>query len=138
MKKSCQMNGLAERVRIKRSNKGEGIMNEKLMSLFSDKEFADRTITCKSAEDVLAMIRAEGVDVTNEEFDSFMYNLARIDCKAEEELDENELSQVSGGAWWPIISGIVGAIWYLTYKEPYERGKAEARKRNNQRKNEIC
>lgn len=72
-------------------------MNEKLMELFKDNEFAEKAAACETVEEVLAMIKAEGVETTKEEFDSFMDYIAKTSSEHEGELNEGELEQVSGG-----------------------------------------
>lgn len=119
-------------------------MNEKLMELFKDNAFAEKAAACETVEEVLDMIKAEGVETTKEEFDSFMDYIAKTRSENEGELNEGELEQVSGGGFLTLaaIVSAVGAVvaaakWYI-YDEPYERGKQNARAKNNQRKNKIC
>lgn len=119
-------------------------MNEKLMELFKDNEFAEKAAACETVEEVLAMIKAEGVETTKEEFDSFMDYIAKTSSEHEGELNEGELEQVSGGGFFTfaaIVSAVVAVVgaakWYI-YDEPYERGKQNAKAKNNRRKNTIC
>lgn len=119
-------------------------MNVKLLELFKDKEFSKKAANCESASEVLSMIEAKGIDITKEEFDSFMKDLARSSNDREEELDESELEQVSGGGFLTAaavvsaIIAIVGAAKWFIYDEPYSRGKQDAKAKNNRRMNEIC
>ena len=88
-------------------------------------------------------------DMTKEEFDALMDNVARVRNSAGE-LDEEQLENVSGGfaitsAGVALFAAIVTAVgaaakaakWYI-YDEPYSRGKADARAKNNKQKNKIC
>ena len=120
-------------------------MNDKLMKLFKNNVFAEKAAACETVEEVLAMIKAEGIETTREEFDSFMDYMAKTSSEHEGELDEGELEQVSGGGGFftfaAVVSTVVAVVgaakWYI-YDEPYERGKQDAKAKNNQRKNAIC
>ena len=119
-------------------------MNEKLIELFQNKDFAAKTADCETVEEVLELIKAKGVETTREEFDSFMDSIAKANCEKEGELTETALENVAGGEFltFAAIVAAVGAVvgaakWYI-YDEPYNRGKQAARRKNNQRKNKIC
>ena len=119
-------------------------MNQDLLKLFQDEEFAKEAVACESVENVLELIKSNGIITTRDEFDSFMDNIARIKNTQEGELDETELEQVTGGEFltFAAIVAAVGAVvgaakWYI-YDEPYSRGKQKAKAENNRRKNKIC
>ena len=119
-------------------------MNEKLMQLFQNKDFAEKAASLETVEEVLAKVKDAGVATTREEFDSFMDYLERTNNMDATELTEHELEKVAGGEFFTaaaIVSGIVAIVgaakWYF-YDEPYNRGKSDARKYNNQRKNKLC
>ena len=123
-------------------------MNEELIKLFQNKAFVEKTAACETVEEVLALVKAEGVEVTREEFDSVMDAIAEINGAQEGELDEAELDQVAGGLATAIVVALISAgaavvgggitlRWWI-YDEPYERGKAKARAKNNKKKNKLC
>lgn len=123
-------------------------MNEELIKLFQNKAFVEKTAACETVEEVLALVKAEGVEVTREEFDSVMDAIAEINGAQEGELDEAELDQVAGGLATAIVVALISAgaavvgggftlKWWI-YDEPYERGKAKARAKNNKKKNKLC
>ena len=120
-------------------------MNEALIKLFQNKEFAEKTAACETVEEVLALVKAEGVETTREEFDAFMDSVAKANnYAAEGALDETELEQVAGGGFLTaaaIVSAVVAVVgaakWYI-YDEPYQRGKSDARAKNNKKKNKLC
>ena len=119
-------------------------MNEELIALFQNKSFVEKTASCETVEEVMALVNAEGVEVTRKEFDSFMNEIAETSSAKETELDEVELTQVAGGGFFTAaaivtaVIAVVGALKWYTYDEPYERGKAKARAENNKKKNKIC
>ncbi len=119
-------------------------MNMQLVELFKDQAFVEKTAECETVDEVLEMVKHEGVETNREEFDELMDTVAQYTHQSNDTLDEQELEQVSGGGFWTaaaIFSGIVAIVgaakWYI-YDEPYERGKAEARAKNNKKKNKIC
>ena len=124
-------------------------MNEELIKLFQNKDFVAKTAACETVEEVLALVKAEGVETTREEFDTVMDAIAQFKGAQEGELDEAEMEQVAGG--FAISGTVVAALiaagvsliggfslkWWI-YDEPYERGKAKARAKNNKNKNKLC
>jgi hypothetical protein len=123
-------------------------MNEKLIDLFQNKEFVEKTTACETVEEVLNLVNAEGVEAAREEFDAVMDSIAGINSKKDDDLDESELEQVAGG--FAISGAVIAALiaagvtlsgfslkWWI-YDEPYERGKQRALKKNNKRKNDLC
>ena len=55
------------------------------------KEQIERAMACESAEELMALAKAEGYELTKEEADAYMAELADF------ELDEAMLKQVAGG-----------------------------------------
>ena len=75
-------------------------MNEELIALFQNKSFVEKTASCETVEEVMTLVKAEGVEVTRKEFDSFMNEIAKTSSAKETELDEVELTQVAGGGFF--------------------------------------
>ena len=65
-------------------NKKE-ITNEQLM----------KAMECKTADELMALAKAEGFDITKEEADAYMAELADV------ELDSEALQKVAGGGCYP-------------------------------------
>ena len=63
------------------------------------KEQIEKAMACETAEDLLALVKAKGHEITKEEAEACMAELADI------ELDEATLQQVAGGS--PKISDIL-------------------------------
>ena len=51
----------------------------------------EKAMACKTSEELLAAAKAEGVELTKEEADAYMAELADV------ELDEEQLRDVAGG-----------------------------------------
>ena len=51
---------------------------------------------CETADDLIALAKAEGIDMTKEEAEAYMAELADV------ELDEEVLQKVAGGKCWDI------------------------------------
>ena len=50
-----------------------------------------KAVQCKTADELMALAKAEGVDITKEEAEAYMAELADV------ELDNNALGKVAGG-----------------------------------------
>ena len=55
------------------------------------KEMIEKAMQCKSAEELMALAKAEGVEITKEEAEAYFAEMADV------ELDEARLKQVAGG-----------------------------------------
>ena len=60
------------------------------------KEMITKAMQCNTAEDLIAYAKTEGVDLTKEEAEAYMAELADV------ELDEEVLQKVAGGKCWDI------------------------------------
>ena len=56
------------------------------------KEQIEKAMQCKSLEELMALAKAEGYDITKEEAEAYMEELADV------ELDSEKLKKVSGGS----------------------------------------
>ena len=56
------------------------------------KEMFAKAMQCKTVEDLIAYAKSEGVELTKEEAEAYMAELADV------ELDGNELTKIAGGA----------------------------------------
>lgn len=62
------------------------------------KEQLAKALECKTAEDLMVLAKSEGYDITKEQAEAYLAEMA--DC----ELDRQELDKVAGGAgseYWP-------------------------------------
>ena len=55
------------------------------------KEMVAKAMKCETAEDLIALAKAEGIDMTKEEAEAYMAELTDV------ELDANTLKHVAGG-----------------------------------------
>jgi ribosomal protein L12E/L44/L45/RPP1/RPP2 len=55
------------------------------------KEMIEKAMRCKNAEDLMALAKAEGVELTKEEAEAYLVELADV------ELDEAALKKIAGG-----------------------------------------
>ena len=55
------------------------------------KEQIEKAIACKTADELLSLAKAEGFDITKEEAEAYMAEMADV------ELDETTLSKAAGG-----------------------------------------
>ena len=60
------------------------------------KEMIAKAMQCETAEDLIALAKAEGIDLTKEEAEAYMAELADV------ELDEEVLQKVAGGKCWDV------------------------------------
>ena len=56
------------------------------------KEQIMKAMQCKTADELIALAKAEGYDITKDEAEAYMAELADV------ELDGNELTKIAGGA----------------------------------------
>ena len=66
------------------------------------KEQIEKALACKTADELMAAAKAEGIDLTKEEAEAYMAELA--DC----ELDDEALAKAAGGALYPTGCGRYG------------------------------
>ena len=59
------------------------------------KEQFEKAMQCKSADELMALAKAEGFAITKDEAEAYMAELA------DEELDEKQLTKVAGGGCYP-------------------------------------
>ena len=55
-------------------------------------EMIQKALQCNTAEDMIAYAKSEGLDITKDEAEAYMAELADV------ELDGNELTKIAGGA----------------------------------------
>ncbi len=55
------------------------------------KEMVEKALQCKTAEELIALAKAEGADITKAEAEAYMAELSDV------ELDDKELKTVAGG-----------------------------------------
>ena len=55
------------------------------------KEMIEKAMQCKTAEELMALAKTEGVEITKEEAEAYLAELADV------ELDEEKLKKVAGG-----------------------------------------
>ena len=60
------------------------------------KEMVEKAMQCKTAEDLMALAKSEGIELTKEEAEAY---LAEMD---DMELDDATLKQVAGGDCYPV------------------------------------
>ena len=59
------------------------------------KEQIAKAMQCKSVEELIAFAKSEGIDITKEEAEAYLTELADV------ELDEKQLTKVAGGGCYP-------------------------------------
>ena len=60
------------------------------------KEQIQKAMACKTSEELMALAKAEGVELTKEEAEAYMAEMADV------ELDSDALKQVAGGACYGV------------------------------------
>ena len=63
------------------------------------KEMIVKAMQCKTAEELIAMAKNEGIDITKEEAESYLAELADV------ELDAEQMKKVAGGGCWAQSKG---------------------------------
>ena len=58
------------------------------------KEMLEKAMQCKSAGELIALAKTGGVDLTKEEAEAYLAELADV------ELDDEKLKQIAGGVCW--------------------------------------
>ncbi len=71
---------------------------EKLANVLASDEMESKIDSCNSMEEILAELKAEGADVTEEELNAFLETINRSDNN-DDSLSEKDLEEVAGG-WW--------------------------------------
>ena len=66
------------------------------------KEQIEKAMGCKTADELMAAAKAEGFDLTKDEADAYMAEMADL------ELDEEALSKAAGGGLYPKVCGLFG------------------------------
>ena len=59
------------------------------------KEMLEKAMKCKSADELMALAKAEGFAITKDEAEAYMAELADV------ELDDKQLTKVAGGGCYP-------------------------------------
>ena len=59
------------------------------------KEQIQKAMACKTADELMALAKTEGIDITKEEAEAYMAELADV------ELDEEQLKKAAGGGCYP-------------------------------------
>ena len=59
------------------------------------KEQIMKAMQCKTADELMALAKTEGIDITKEEAEAYMAELADV------ELDEEQLKKAAGGGCYP-------------------------------------
>ena len=59
------------------------------------KEMLEKAMQCKSADELMALAKAEGFAITKDEAEAYIAELADV------ELDEKQLTKVAGGGCYP-------------------------------------
>lgn len=59
------------------------------------KEMVGKAIQCKTADELMALAKTEGIDITKEEAEAYMAELADF------EMDGEQLKNVAGGGCYP-------------------------------------
>ena len=60
------------------------------------KEMVEKALNVKDAKELMALAKSEGIELTKEEAEAYMAELADV------ELDEEVLQKVAGGKCWDI------------------------------------
>ena len=63
------------------------------------KEQIEKAVQCKNADELITLAKAEGFDITKEEAEAYMAEIADI------ELDKEDLKRVAGGICWSYCVG---------------------------------
>lgn len=79
-------------------------LQQKIQELCNDEKFTSRIAMCSTAAEIAVLFTEEGVTISAEEMEQL---LAMAAVPAGDELDENALDGVSGGA---LLPGRVGLI----------------------------
>ena len=58
------------------------------------KEMLEKAMQCKTADELMALAKSEGCELTKEEAEAYLAEIADV------ELDEEKLKQVAGGVCW--------------------------------------
>ena len=58
------------------------------------KEMFEKALQCKTADELIALAKSEGCELTKEEAEAYLAEIADV------ELDEEKLKQVAGGVCW--------------------------------------
>jgi predicted ribosomally synthesized peptide with nif11-like leader len=58
------------------------------------KEMLEKAMQCKDAEELIALAKAEGIELTKEEAEAYLVDLADV------ELDEEKLKKIAGGEFY--------------------------------------
>ena len=71
------------------------------------KEMIAKAMQCKTAEDLMALAKAEGAEITKAEAEAYLAELADI------ELDEKALKSVAGGSNACAVAMPAGIAWII-------------------------
>ena len=69
------------------------------------KEQIEKAMQCKSVEELVALAKAEGFDITKAEAEAYMAELADV------ELDSEKLKNVAGGGCYAECQSVCGCDW---------------------------
>ncbi len=69
------------------------------------KERIMKAMKCKNAEELMALAKTEGFDITKDEAEAYMAELADV------ELDSEKLKNVAGGGCYAECQSVCGCDW---------------------------
>ena len=69
------------------------------------KEMIEKAMQCKTADELIALAKTGGYDITKEEAEAYMAELADV------ELDSEKLKNVAGGGCYAECQSVCGCDW---------------------------
>ena len=86
--------------------------NERLNELLMDKDFQQKSLAVSTQEEVQSLFAEFGLELTAEEVEQFLIQLGQMLSETQsEELNEDDLDNVSGGAWSIVLTGAAASAF---------------------------
>lgn len=85
--------------------------NMRVNELLMDKTFQEKSLAVTNEEEVQELFAEFGLELTHEEVESILVQLGSMLSETSEELDEEDLENVSGGAWSIVLTGAAASAF---------------------------
>lgn len=85
--------------------------NARINELLMDQDFQKKSLEVTSKEGVQDLFKEFGVDLTEEETDDFLIQLGALLSESSDELTEDDLDGVSGGAFSLVLTGAAASAF---------------------------
>lgn len=97
--------------------------DKELYCIVNDKAYISQLLGCKNANDLYSSLISKGIDVSLQQSENIFTSIQNYKKDYLQELNDNDLSDLTGGSGWSKFGKVVSIVPYYT---GYVIGKAPA------------